>query len=143
MRERDSISSHNDSFIDPEKESSTCVKILQKLDFFSFIPVPKDRPVSTKRSLIGSVIFIVLFIIYIAFDLVQFLRENPPIIENHASVLDDIAYTLPRVAITFMEGESLNITGSYDDYLSFKLTKEIKDNSFKNDTTVPMSVNDR
>lgn len=123
MTHRESTSSHNDSFINPEKETNVGIRLLQKLDFFSFIPVPKDQPVSTKRSLIGSVVFIVLFLIYIVFDIVQFLQENPPIIENHTSMLDEEPYVLPGVAITFMEGESLNITGPYDEYLNFKLTK--------------------
>lgn len=138
MQEGDS----NDSFINPEREGRG-VRLLQKLDFFSFIPVPKDQPVSTRRSLVGSVIFIILFLLYIVVDLVQFLRDNPPIIENHNSVLDEQVYTLPRVAITFMEGESLNQSDLYLDYLNFKYTREIKDNSFKNDTAVPMNVNNK
>jgi len=32
----------NDSFIYPEREQKGILKVLQKFDFFSFIPVPKD-----------------------------------------------------------------------------------------------------
>ena len=88
MTDQEIKSSIKDSFIDSDAEPNKALRFLKRLDFFSFIPVPVDQPVSTKRSLIGSVIFIILFLIYIAVDLYQFLSENPPIIENHASVLD-------------------------------------------------------
>jgi len=64
--------------------------------------------VSTRRSIIGSCIFIVLFLIYIAVDFYQFVTDNPPIIENAQSMLDEQFYTMPRVAITFMKGNYLN-----------------------------------
>ncbi len=70
----------NDSFLYPDREQSGVYKWLQKVDFFSFIPVPKDEPVSTKRSIIGSCIFIILFLIYIGVDLFQFISDNPPIV---------------------------------------------------------------
>lgn len=98
---------HDDSFIRSEEQSG-CLKFAQKLDFFSFIPVPKDEPVSTRRSLLGSVLFIVLFLTFIIIDFYQFVTDNPPIIVSHASSLDDEAYTLPRFAIGFMSGETLN-----------------------------------
>lgn len=95
------------------------MKWLQKFDFFSFIPVPKDEPVSTKRSIIGSCIFIVLFFIYIGVDLYQFISDNPPIVENSQMMLDEQFYTLPRVAITFMAGEYLNETRDFSKFITF------------------------
>jgi hypothetical protein len=74
------------------------------MDIFSFIPVPKDRPVSTKQSLIGTAIFIVIFLTYIIVDFYQFVTSNPPIVQNSFTKLSESVFTLPRFAITFMDG---------------------------------------
>lgn len=131
----------NDSFLYPEREQKGVMKWLQKFDFFSFIPVPKDEPVSTRRSIIGSCIFIVLFLIYIGIDLYQFISDNPPIVENAQMMLDDEFHTLPRTAIAFMAGEYLNETRDFSREITFEMTKELKDNSVKLSTPIPLATN--
>lgn len=118
------------------------MKWLQKFDFFSFIPVPKDEPVSTNRSIIGSTIFIILFLIYMGIDLFQFIVDNPPLVQNALSKLDNNNYTLPRVAITFMDGQNLDNPLINDTIFTWKSTKELKDNSIKQQTNVLLNLND-
>lgn len=96
-----------DSFLYHNEEQKGILKWLQRFDYFSFIPIPKDEPVSTKRSIIGSTIFILLFFVYVGVDLYQFITDNPPLVEDALSELDNEIYTLPRTAITFMDGEYL------------------------------------
>ena len=55
-----------ESLLIGEDSPSTFVKVMTKVDFFAFLPVPKDRPVSTMQSIVGSFVFIVLFLIYIS-----------------------------------------------------------------------------
>lgn len=59
------------------------------VDIFAFLPVPKDDSVSTKQSLIGSILFLVIFIAYITYDFVTFVVWNPPIQQTYRSPLDD------------------------------------------------------
>jgi hypothetical protein len=84
-------------------------KILTKIDFFSFLPVPKDELVSTKASMIGSVLFLILFFSYIGFSFYTFIVDNPPSIQTYNTQLDDsITYQLPRISVAFMAGQTLN-----------------------------------
>jgi len=71
-----------ESFIQ-EGQSPLPIRILKKIDIFSFIPVPKDDPVSTKQSLIGSTVFFIIFMAYVIFDFYQFVTENPPNAQNY------------------------------------------------------------
>lgn len=65
--------------------------MLHKIDIFSAIPTPKTYPVSTKRSLIGTFIFIFLFTTYIIssfvcinlFNLV-FIIDNVPRLNEYS-----------------------------------------------------------
>jgi len=66
--------------------------MLTVIDIFSFIPVPKDSPVSTKQSLIGTLIFFVIFLTYVIYDFVQFVTNNAPIIQSYRTSLDDKTY---------------------------------------------------
>jgi hypothetical protein len=78
---------------------------LKKVDIFSFIPVPKDDPVSTKQSLIGTGIFFTIFFAYIIVDFYKFVTNNPPNAENFYTKTDGSkTYEIPRFAITFMDG---------------------------------------
>lgn len=83
MAARSEKSRMSDSFIREEQSSNFCVNILKKVDIFSFIPVPKDDSVSTKQSLIGTALFFAIFLTYIIYDFVQFVRDNPPIIQSY------------------------------------------------------------
>ena len=76
---------------------------MKKIDIFSFIPVPKDHPVSTKRSIIGSSIFFVIFIGYVIFDFAKFLINNPGISQTYYTKLDDETYPLPKFGMAFMQ----------------------------------------
>jgi len=83
------------------------------MDIFAFIPVPKDDSISTKQSLLGTTIFFLLFFAYILFDFYQFIFTNPPNAQNYYTKLDDEYHTLPRFAITFMNGPMLNETSPW------------------------------
>ena len=72
------------------------------------MPVPKDLPVSTKQSLVGTVLFLVLVGGYFVFDFVQFVVNNPPVQQVSRVQLDEGVYELPRVALAFMEGDLSN-----------------------------------
>lgn len=54
------------------------MKVLTTLDFFAFLPVPKDLKVSTRQSIFGSIIFILLFFTYIGIQFYEFVTDNPP-----------------------------------------------------------------
>lgn len=69
---------------------------------FAFLPVPKDDTVSTKQSLTGSIIFLILLLTYIIYDFVKFVRANPPIQQTYRTPLDTQDYVLPDFAIAFM-----------------------------------------
>lgn len=81
--------------------------MLKAIDIFSFIPVPKDDPVSTKQSLIGTSVFFIIFLAYVVFDFYQFVTENPPNAQNYYTDLKDEIYVLPRFAVTYMRGNKL------------------------------------
>lgn len=55
------------------------IKIMKKVDFFRFIPVPKDEAVSTRLSMCGSTVFLIIFISYMLYDFLGFILNNPPI----------------------------------------------------------------
>ena len=44
--------------------------MMYKLDIFSFLPVPRSAPVSTKASLIGSFLLLGIFTAYIIYSLI-------------------------------------------------------------------------
>ena len=99
------------SFINETDTSPWYVKAMRKIDIFSFIPVPKDEPVSTKRSLCGSTLFFLIFVAYILYDFIfSFLLNNPPIIQNYYTPIDQNDYPVPDFGILFMEGLKLNIS---------------------------------
>lgn len=62
---------------------SCCMKFLELIDVFSYIPVPQAYPVSTKKSKIGSVVFILALIGYLAYDFYKFIVDNVPIINAY------------------------------------------------------------
>lgn len=64
------------------------IRFLKNVDLFSFIPVPTDEPVSTKKSLIGTAVILIIFFAYMIYDFVFFLFRNPGIPEVYYSKLD-------------------------------------------------------
>lgn len=92
------------SIIQEAPNTNCFVKCLQAFDIFSFIPVPKSSTVSTKCSMIGSMVFFLLFLSFIIYDFVQFVSNNPPIPNSYYEDLGDKVYPSPRFALTFMTG---------------------------------------
>ena len=66
------------------------------LDIFTFVPIPQSYPVSTKRSKIGSLILIALFLVYVIYDLVTFITNNPPRINSYnTGIVTNYSYPVP------------------------------------------------
>ena len=86
MTEHDRLA---DSFIRPQEQDNIAVKVLKKVDVFAFIPVPKDEPVSTKQSLVGTALFFAIFLSFVIVDFVKFVTANPPIIQSYRTPLDE------------------------------------------------------
>lgn len=118
-----------DSLITGER-SNPCLRLLSKVDVFSFIPFPRDDPVSTKSSGIASLVFLVIFLTYVVSDFVQFLVWNKPITESYRSPLDDSSYVLPDFAIAFMttnQSQDINnYTELYDDLFTYEWLQTTK-----------------
>lgn len=107
-----------DSFI-REEQPNICLRVLKKIDIFSFIPVPKDDSVSTKQSLIGTALFFAIFLTYIIYDFVKFVQDNPPIIQSYRTQLDNSIYELPKFAYAFMNGSNTDETALYNDLFTY------------------------
>ena len=84
------------------KNSNFLVRCVSAVDIFSFIPVPKSRPVSTRCSLIGSGLIFAIFLSYLVYDLVTFITNNPPIPNSYYIDLDNKNYSSPGLAMVFM-----------------------------------------
>ncbi len=126
------------SFIGDD-QPNICVRILRKVDIFSFIPVPKDDTVSTKASLIGTAVFFIIFLTYIIFDFVKFVNNNPPSIQSYRTPLDDKYYTLPSFGIAFMTNNpNYDQTDFYDDFLTYNWSTKVK--TMGTESTVPIGV---
>lgn len=109
-----------------EVKDNLCVRMLQTIDIFSFIPVPKTSTVSTKCSMAGSLIFFLIFISYVTYDLVQFIRINPPLPNTFNEDLPQVNYTNPRFALTFMNGSFLEISVDTPPFFNYRLEQSTK-----------------
>ncbi|KAM3143966.1 hypothetical protein pb186bvf_004017 [Paramecium bursaria] len=89
---------------------SMAKKILRSLDLFSFLPVPKTKPVSSKRSLVGSLIMISLFLAYIIFGFTTFILNNAPRVNTYLNELPVANYSMPPIAFAFFQGDPFNQT---------------------------------
>ena len=113
----------NDSFLKVPEDHSACFRILKKLDVFSFVPFPKNEPVTTRQSLCGSLLFLLIILAFAISDFVAFVTYNPPSIQTYYTKIDDsVSYKLPKFALNFMDGQALNETRDYSDTFNFKLT---------------------
>jgi len=64
------------------------------IDIFSFVPIPKTNQISSKVSLSGSILFIILTIAYLGTSFYLFIEKNSPkIIETD--------YPLPKQLYPF------------------------------------------
>jgi hypothetical protein len=73
----------------PEAKGSCWSRFLDKVDIFSYIPVPQSFPVSTRNSKIGSLIVIILFLVYLIYDFVQFITSNVPSVNTYPVLVSD------------------------------------------------------
>lgn len=112
------------------------MRVLKKVDIFSFIPVPKDDSVSTKQSLIGTALFFAIFLTYIIYDFVQFVQTNPPIIQSYRTQMDTNRYQLPSFAYAYMNGSLNDQTDYFYDLFYLKLTKQVKTQGVDNGTSI-------
>lgn len=56
---------------------------LNKVDIFSYIPVPHTYPISTTKSKVGSFIFLLIILAYFVYDFVMFVTANSPVINGY------------------------------------------------------------
>jgi hypothetical protein len=117
------------------------VRILRKVDIFSFIPVPKDDSVSTKASLIGTAVFFLIFLTYLIYSFIQFVTNNPPSIQSYHTPLDDSYYTLPSFALAFMTNNpNYDQTDFYEDFLTHSWSTKVK--TMGSESTVPITISE-
>ena len=114
-----------------QRKSNNIIKFLQFVDIFAFIPVPKDESVSTKQSLIGTVLFLAIFLTYVIYDFVSFVTINQPIQQTYRSPIDDKTYSLPDFAVAFMKNEAasvsnFNYTEAFDGLFTYEWTSLTK-----------------
>ena len=111
-----------------------------KLDIFSFIPVPKANPVSTKRSLIGSLLVISVFLAYTSYSFSQFLTNNIPKTNQYLMSLDENYITsAPEVAFAFVNSDYFNESFYNTSYWTYTFEQAIVyQNSTKNYINIPI-----
>ena len=71
----------------------------------------------------------------------MFLIDNPPISQTSYTPIDKGDYVVPDFGITFMEGQLLNTTFTYEDTFEFTYTQEAKDKGSKSSFVIPLAVN--
>ena len=104
------------------KHTNKFLKLLSYIDVFRFLPIPTDQPVSTRRSIIGSLMVSVIFLAYVITAFVQFLSWNRPVLQIYRSPLDESTFILPDIAIAFMtnqNGTVNNYTEVYDNLFTY------------------------
>ena len=102
--------------------SSKFFGFCSKFDIFSFLPVPIGREVSTKRSIIGSLILLIFFLFYVSYGIYKFAVNNPPRTNQYWMPINDaLEIDSPSFAISYMTGENLNISFYNESYFKFKL----------------------
>lgn len=109
-----------------------CIKFLEVIDVFSYIPVPQAYPISTKKSKIGSAIFICAIIGYLIYDFYKFVTDNVPnvnaydteIINKGFSPVPRLGFgmyfkqTTPTGSTYFMFNDSSYFTYKFETYLT-------------------------
>lgn len=65
------------------------------MDIFAFLPIPKNQPVSTKKSFIASIIFLLLILSYGLYTFLSFLLNNTPIVSQYYIPLGTEIYDSP------------------------------------------------
>ena len=70
-------------------ESSKVLSGLSRLDLFSYLPVPHSQRISTRKSILGSVLLLSLFLAYVSATFYSFFTNNPPKVNNILVPLGD------------------------------------------------------
>jgi hypothetical protein len=108
------------------KNTNICFKILHALDLFAFEPVPKTNDFSTRRSILGSLLIIALFLTYVIFTFVNFFINNTPTLNTYSThIMPNQNFTLPRITILFVTGTELNISFYDETYFKINLDQVI------------------
>ena len=84
------------------KQPNIVHRVLAFLDVFKFLPTPVDNPVSTRQSIIGSLLFFLIFGTFVIVDFITFLTFNKPTAQIYNEPLDENIYKLPDFALAFM-----------------------------------------
>ena len=91
-----------------------------KFDIFAFKPTPRGTRVSSAKSRLGTRIFLLVFISYIALTALQFLENNVPSINQYFVPLDErIEHPSPEMSFAFQLGDDLNETYYDETYFKF------------------------
>lgn len=120
------ISVLKQSMIRTNERGGWFVRCISAVDIFSFIPVPKSRPVSTRCSLIGTTIFFAVFFSYIIYDLTTFIIRNPPLPNSYYEKLDHKDYPAPRFSMVFMNGSALDMSVNPEGKFNYTLQQNVK-----------------
>lgn len=97
-----------------------------RFDIFSFLPVPIGREVSSKRSILASMILLIFFICYVTYCIYAFVTNNPPRTNQfYMPIPESLEIESPQFAVVFMTGENLNISFYDESYFNFKLQQAI------------------
>ncbi|CAD8070374.1 unnamed protein product [Paramecium sonneborni] len=132
MSDIEDFQDHRQSYqrLQPERQRNTLPKwkiLLHKVDLFSMIPTPKTYPVSTKRSLIGTFVFIFLFASYIISSFIFFIIDNVPRLNEYTQLDDSTSVTQgPDLAIQFLYGSPFYDSITNDTFFSITMQQVIK-----------------
>lgn len=87
-------------------------KILTGIDLFKFEPVPKTSIVSSKRSLYGSILLILLFSTYMILTFVrklfwdlEFITNNTPMVNQYFQMFEQTNTSTPAIAFAYFFGD--------------------------------------
>lgn len=111
--------------IDPNenRKGSKIKVILDKLDIFSYVPEPHTYPISTLKSEVASIVFIIAIVCYLTYDFYRFITANSPLANSYdTSIPENVQYDAPQIAFGFMYGPSLNSTLNDPSYFSYQLS---------------------
>lgn len=112
-----------------------CGDLLSKLDIFSYIPVPHTYPISSRKSKIGSVVFLCIILGYFIFDFVKFITDNTPVINLYfQNTPNNHQYQMPSIAFAYIYGPGLNLTLNDPTFLTYLF--ETVTGEFVNSTVV-------
>ena len=60
-------------------------EFLSKIDLFTYLPVPHTYPISTTKSKMASLIFMIFILVFFIYDFVMFVLYNTPVINSYTT----------------------------------------------------------